>query len=123
MPKGKGTYGTKVGVHLKKESRGLRPSPSRGGRRKKIMEVFIILLALGVSTAIGAVIGFYVASKWQFYIKIARKEDYEVKLKELEDMLQNLMGEANDKGPEYKPFDMFPPNLDPEYGLPRSMKE
>lgn len=87
------------------------------------MEVFVILLALGVSTAIGAVIGFYVASKWQFYIKVARKEDYEAKLKDLEAMLDQLMAEPEDKGPEYKPYDMFPPNLDPEYGLPRSMKE
>ena len=87
------------------------------------MEVFIIILALGVSTAIGAGIGFYVASKWQFYLKIAKKEDYEVKVKELEEMLEQLMAEPEDKGPEYKPFDMFPPNLDPEYGLPRSLKE
>ena len=87
------------------------------------MEVFVILLALGVSTAIGAVIGFYVASKWQFYIKVARKEDYELKLQELEEMLEKLMTEPEEKGPEYKPFDMFPPNLDPEYGLPRSLKE
>lgn len=87
------------------------------------MEVLIILLALGVSTAIGAVIGFYVASKWQFYIKIAKKDDYEAKLKDLEAMLADLMKEPADQGPNYKPFDMFPPNLDPEYGLPRSLKE
>ena len=87
------------------------------------MEVFIILLALGVSTAIGAVIGFVVASKWQFYIKVAKKEDYEAKLKDLEAMLADLMKEPEEQSPGYKPYDMFPPNLDPEYGLPRSLKE
>ena len=87
------------------------------------MEVFIIILALGVSTAIGAVIGFVVASKWQFYIRIAKKEDYEARVKDLEALILQMMDENEEKGPEYKPFDMFPPNLDPEYGLPRSLKE
>ena len=87
------------------------------------MEVFVIILALGVSTAIGAVIGFIVASKWQFYIKVAKKEDYEAKLKDLEAMLADLMNEPEEQSPGYKPYDMFPPNLDPEYGLPRSLKE
>jgi len=87
------------------------------------MDIFIIVLALGVSTAIGAVIGFIVASKWQFYIKVAKKEDYEEKLRELEKIIDNMVAGAEPEGPEYHPFDMFPPNLDPEYGLPRSMKE
>jgi tetrahydromethanopterin S-methyltransferase subunit B len=87
------------------------------------MDIFIILLALLVATAIGAGVGFYVASKWQFYIKVAKKEDYEEKLKELEKIIENMVAGAEPEGPNYNPFDMFPPNLDPEYGLPRSMKE
>jgi hypothetical protein len=87
------------------------------------MEIFIILLALGVSTVIGAGVGFYVASKWQFYIKVTKKEDYEQKLKELEKIIENMVVDSEPEGPNYKPFDMFPPNLDPEYGLPRSLKE
>lgn len=87
------------------------------------MEIFIILLALGVSTAVGAGIGFFVATQWQFYLKVSRKEDYEAKLKDLEDMLDKLMVEPEDTSPTYKPYDMFPPNINPEYGLPRSMKE
>jgi hypothetical protein len=87
------------------------------------MDIFIILLALGVSTAIGAGVGFYVASTWHFYIKIARKEDYEAKLKELEKIIDNMVVGAEPEGPNYSAFDMFPPNLNPEYGLPRSMKE
>jgi hypothetical protein len=87
------------------------------------MEIFIILLALGVSTVIGAGIGFFVATQWQFYLKVTRKEDYEAKLKDLEAMLEKLMAEPEDSSPNYKPFDMFPPNINPEYGLPRSMKE
>jgi hypothetical protein len=87
------------------------------------MEIFIILLALGISTVIGAGIGFFVATQWQFYIKVTRKEDYEQKLKELEKIIENMVADAEPEGPSYRPFDMFPPNLDPEYGLPRSMKE
>lgn len=86
------------------------------------MEVFVIILALLVSTAIGAGIGFYVASKWQFYIKIAKKEDYEAKLKELEGVLDQMMSETNEDGEQYRPYDMFPPNIEPEYGLPKPLK-
>ena len=86
------------------------------------MEIFIILLALGVSTAIGAGIGFYVASKWQFYIRISRKEDYEVKIEELQKILDDLLAQPQEQPAEYNAYDMFPPNLDPEYGLPRSIK-
>jgi hypothetical protein len=87
------------------------------------MDIFIILLALGVSTVTGAGIGFFVATQWQFYLKISRKEDYEVKLQELEKIIENLVAASVSDEPAYKPFDMFPPNLDPEYGLPRSLKE
>jgi hypothetical protein len=87
------------------------------------MDIFIILLALGVSTVIGAGIGFVVASKWQFYIKVTRKEDYEVKLQELEKIIETMVADAKPDGVNYSAYDMFPPNLDPEYGLPRSLKE
>jgi hypothetical protein len=86
------------------------------------MDIFIILLALGVSTAIGAGIGFFVATQWQFYLKISRKEDYEVKLQELERMMDTLMAEPKDQSVDYSAYDMFPPNIDPEYGLPKSIK-
>jgi hypothetical protein len=86
------------------------------------MEVFIILLALGVSTAIGAVIGFYVASKWQFYLKISRKEDYEAKIQELEKMMEDILAVPEETEEPYSAYDMFPPNINPEYGLPKSIK-
>jgi hypothetical protein len=87
------------------------------------MEIFIILLSLAVSTVIGAGVGFYVASKWQFYIKVTRKEDYEIKLQELEKIIETMVANAEPETANYSAYDMFPPNLNPEYGLPRSMKE
>jgi len=86
------------------------------------MEIFIILLALGVSTVTGAGIGFFVATQWQFYLKVSRKEDYEAKLKELERMMEELLAEPKPEPEEYRPYDMFPPNIEPEYGLPKSLK-
>jgi hypothetical protein len=86
------------------------------------MEVFIILLALGVSTVTGAGIGFFVATQWQFYLKVSRKEDYEAKLKELEKIIDNMVADSEPEKAVYSAYDMFPPNLDPEYGLPKSMK-
>jgi hypothetical protein len=87
------------------------------------MEIFIILLALGVSTVTGAGIGFFVATQWQFYLKISRKEDYEAKLQELEKIIETMVANAEPETANYSAYDMFPPNLNPEYGLPRSMKE
>lgn len=87
------------------------------------MEVLITILALFVSLFVGMIAGFYVASKFQFHVKIAKKEDYEEKIIELQKILDDLMAEPKDEGPSYRPYDMFPPNLDPEYGLPRSLKE
>ena len=86
------------------------------------MAVFIILLALGVSTAVGAGIGFFVATQWQFYLKISRKEDYEAKILALEKMMKDLEVVTEEPKADYTAYDMFPPNLNPEYGLPKSMK-
>jgi hypothetical protein len=86
------------------------------------MEVLIILLALGVSTAIGAVIGFFIATQWQFHLKVSRKEDYEAKVAALEKIMQDLQSQITADEPNYSAYDMFPPNLDPEFGLPKSVK-
>jgi hypothetical protein len=86
------------------------------------MEIFIILLALGVSTVTGAGIGFFVATQWQFYLKISRKEDYEAKVAALEKIMQDLQSQITADEPNYSAYDMFPPNLDPEFGLPKSVK-
>lgn len=87
------------------------------------MEVLITILSLLVSLFIGAIAGFYVASTLNFQLKISKKEDYEEKLAELEKIIDNMVAESEPDEPKYRPYDMFPPNLDPEYGLPRSMKE
>lgn len=87
------------------------------------MQIFIILLALGVSTAIGAGFGFFVATQWQFHLKINRKEDYEAKIKELEKIMDDLLVVSDEPDIEqYSAYDMFPPNINPEYGLPKAMK-
>jgi hypothetical protein len=87
------------------------------------MEIFIILLALGVSTVTGAGIGFFVATQWQFYLKINRKEDYEAKIKELDKLMADLLVvPAETEVEQYSAYDMFPPNINPEYGLPKAMK-
>ena len=91
------------------------------------MEVFIIVLALLVSLFIGGVLGFAVASLFEFDLMITRKADYDLliadyekKVEELQNMMNTITEESKDS--EYSAYDMFPPNLDPEFGIPRSVK-
>jgi hypothetical protein len=88
------------------------------------MEVFIILLALFVSTAIGAGIGFFIATQWQFHLTVSRKDNYEAKVAELEKLISDLETQILVAGEEnpYSAHEMFPPNIDLEYGLPKSLK-
>jgi hypothetical protein len=88
------------------------------------MDTIIIILALFVSTAVGAGIGFYVASTWQFYLTIAKKDDYEAKVLQLEKLISDLENQILVAGEEnpYKAHEMFPPNIDLEYGLPKALK-
>ena len=88
------------------------------------MDIFIILLALFVSTAIGAGIGFFVATQWQFHLTVSRKDNYEAKVAELEKLISDLETQILVAGEEnpYSAHEMFPPNIDLEYGLPKSLK-
>ena len=63
-------------------------------------------------------LGCLVAAKFQIFIKFSKKEDYEEKVKQLEDMIETMQ---KPEELDLKPSELFPPGVSPEYGLPRKL--
>ena len=66
----------------------------------------------------GILLGGFIAAKFQIFIKFSKKEDYEEKVKQLEEMIEKMEKPAE---VDFKPSELFPPGVSPEYGLPRKL--
>ena len=66
----------------------------------------------------GFLLGCLVAAKFQILIKFAKKEDYEEKVKQLEQMIETMQKPAE---LDLKPSELFPPGVNPDYGIPRKL--
>lgn len=84
-------------------------------------QVFAIVLSLILLFSFGFLIGMLFASKFNLYLKITKKEDYEEKIAALETMLEQIQHPEEEKI-NYNPGEMFPPGVSPEFGLPRKLK-
>jgi hypothetical protein len=82
-------------------------------------QLFMALSFLGVFL-FGTFIGGLVASRLGIYLRISKKEDYEAKVKQLEQMLETLQ-KPEDLNLDLQPSELFPPGVSPEYGLPRKL--
>jgi hypothetical protein len=77
---------------------------------------------------LGGFIGGAIASRWGIFLKISRKEDYEEKVKELDRMMNEFNEKVNEmETPEeptrkIRPFELFPEDLNRDFGLPRELK-
>lgn len=92
-------------------------------------QLFMVLSFLGVFI-LGAFIGGAVASYWGIYLKISKKEDYEAKVKELDRMIDQWNEKVNEVegdneeplNKKIRPFELFPEDLQRDFGLPRELK-
>ena len=92
-------------------------------------QLFMVLSFLGVFI-LGAFIGGAVASYWGIYLKISKKEDYEAKMKELDRMIDEWNARVNEVeeteeeplNKKIRPFELFPEDLNRDFGLPRELK-
>ena len=66
----------------------------------------------------GILLGGLISAKYQIFLKVSKKEDYEEKVKQLEDMIETMQKPAE---LDLKPSELFPPGVSPEYGLPRKL--
>ena len=92
-------------------------------------QLFMVLSFLGVFV-FGTFIGGLIASYWGIYLKISKKEDYEQKVKELDRMIDEWNQKVNEVEEEtdeplnkkIRPFELFPEDLNRDFGLPRELK-
>lgn len=64
--------------------------------------------------------GFVVAASFDIRIHISKKEDYDKKIKEMDELMKTIV--PHDESVVYPKDEMFPPDLPRDYGLPREVK-
>lgn len=63
--------------------------------------------------------GFILAGIFKIDVKISKKEDYEKKLKELNEV---IAGFENKESVVYRKDELFPADLNRDYGIPKDLK-
>lgn len=84
-------------------------------------ELLFIISSAAVLSFFSFLFGFFVATRYNVYTKITKKEDYEEKVKALEQMIDQMNQPVAEERPVYNPGEMFPPGVSPEFGLPRKL--
>lgn len=90
------------------------------------MEILLGLIATGIFSFLA---GFIISGVLKIDIKFSKKDEYELKVKMMEDLIEKLEEEleatktVETPKEKYHPLDMFPANLPRDYGLPRSLSE
>jgi hypothetical protein len=64
-------------------------------------------------------VGFILAGIFKVDVKISKKEDYEKKLKELNEV---IAGFENKESVVYRKDELFPADLNRDYGIPKDLK-
>ena len=72
-------------------------------------------IVIGIASFIA---GFILSGIFKIHIKITRKEDYEAKTKELEALIESFSKEKV----EFRPQDLFPADINKDYGIPKDLK-
>ena len=74
----------------------------------------------------GILLGGFLASRFEIFVKFSKKEDYEAKVKELDRMMdewKKKVSESNETmSDKIKPFELFPEDIKRDFGLPRELK-
>ena len=74
-----------------------------------------------IALLIGFLFGVLFAGIFKIDIKISKKEDYEKKLKELNEVMKGFDGEK--ESVVYRKEDLFPADINRDYGVPKDLKE
>ena len=62
--------------------------------------------------------GFILAGIFKIDVKVSKKEDYDKKLKELNELIASFGKEKV----EYQKSDLFPADINKDYGIPKDLK-
>jgi hypothetical protein len=91
-------------------------------------EIIFIISSAGVLAFFSFLFGFFFATRFSIVTKVSRKEDYEAKVKELDRMMDEFNSRINEEIEEeplkqkIRPFELFPEDLQRDFGLPRELK-
>ena len=91
-------------------------------------ELVFIISSASVLAFFSFLFGFAVATKFSVYTKISKKEDYEVKVAELDRMMDEFNTKVNEMETPEEPkqkirtVELFPEDLNRDFGLPRELK-
>jgi hypothetical protein len=64
------------------------------------------------------VAGFILSGVFKIEVKLSKKEDYEKKVKELNELIASFSKEKV----EFRPSDLFPADINKDYGIPKDLK-
>jgi hypothetical protein len=91
-------------------------------------ELIFIIASASVLSFFSFLFGFAVATKFSVYTKISKKEDYEAKVAELDRMMDEFNNKVNEMETPEEPkqkirtVELFPEDLNRDFGLPRELK-
>ena len=90
---------------------------------------YLLLSVLPFLFFLGFLLGAYAASRFELRLVVTKKSELadatksvQEKEKELNELLAKLAEETDDKGMKYNPEDLFPSDVHPQYGLPKSLE-
>jgi uncharacterized membrane-anchored protein YhcB (DUF1043 family) len=74
----------------------------------------------------GILLGGFLASRFEIFVKFNKKQDYEAKVKELDRMMDEWKKKVSENdetmSDKIKPFELFPEDIKRDFGLPRELK-
>ena len=93
-------------------------------------ELIFIISSASVLAFFSFLFGFFFATRFSVVTKISKKEDYEAKVKELDRMMDEFNNRINEVegdteeplNKKIRPFELFPEDLQRDFGLPRELK-
>jgi cell shape-determining protein MreC len=91
-------------------------------------ELLFIISSASVLSFFSFLFGFFVATRYSVVTRVSRKEDYELKIQELDRMMDEWNEKVNEvetpeePGKKIRPFELFPEDLNRDFGLPRELK-
>lgn len=91
-------------------------------------ELIFIISSASVLSFFSFLVGFFFATRFSVVTKVSKKEDYEAKIKELDRMMDEFNSRINEETVEeplkqkIRPFELFPEDLQRDFGLPRELK-
>ena len=88
-------------------------------------EQLFMALSFSLVFILCIIFGGILASRFRILLKISKKEDYEEKIAELDRMMEEFKKQtetAEGMAEKIKPFELFPEDINRDFGLPRELR-